>query len=173
MPQEYHLPQQLRSRLATPLGRLFTKSEIDSGSLSATLSGADLVVTVGDRVTETLARLGRVPDVQIVDGKENRTKRKPPDVTHSTEIAVRNSAATISDEAIKGIREAFRKKRPVRILVEGEEDLLAIPALVFAPDGASVYYGQPGRGIVLVKADRDEKARSRRIMSQMGIPDSP
>jgi uncharacterized protein (UPF0218 family) len=42
--------------------------------------------------------------------------------------------------------------------VEGEEDLAAVPAVIVAPAGASVVYGQPGEGMVLVDADevRDE-----------------
>jgi hypothetical protein len=133
---------------------------------------SSVVVTVGDRVTETLGMMGRVPDVQIVDGRENRVKRRPPDVPSSRTIHVRNPPATITKAAIRGIREAFRVKEPVRVLVSGEEDLLAIPAIVLAPMSAGIFYGQPGVGIVLVRVTRAAKARNRALMARMGAVDA-
>jgi GTP-dependent dephospho-CoA kinase len=126
-------------------------------------------VTVGDRVTETFGKLGRIPDVQLVDGLENRKKRETPDVPYKRQVKVRNPAGTITDEAINGIREAFRGAKPARVLVDGEEDLLAIPVIALAPESAVVFYGQPGEGIVAVKADAETKTRNRTILSEMGI----
>jgi len=47
----------------------------------------------------------------------------------------------------------------VRIVVDGEEDLATLPALVAAPRGSSVVYGQPGDGMVhvaVIEAQTDE-----------------
>ena len=126
------------------------------------------MVTVGDRVTETIGRMGRVPDVQIVDGKENRSRRRLPDVPCSRTIRVKNPAATITDDAIEGIRDALRGRKPARVLVDGEEDLLAIPAVILAPPSATVFYGQPGVGIVLVKVTPASKLRNREYLAKMG-----
>lgn len=126
-----------------------------------------MIVSVGDRVTETLGKLGRVPDVQIVDSRENRREREPPDVPHARSIRVRNPPATITDDAIRGIEEAFRGKKPARVLVDGEEDLLAIPAVVFAPISAIVLYGQPGVGIVIVRVSAASRARNRALLAEM------
>lgn len=143
---------------------------VDSDSFAASVRGAGTVVTVGDKVTETVAGLGRVPDVQIVDGKENRKKRTPPKVKHVVSAKVRNPAGTITMEAMDGIREAFRGRKPARVLVDGEEDLLAIPAVIFAPLGARVYYGQPGEGIVMLKVDAAMKVRNRQLLMRMRAP---
>ncbi len=169
MPREYLLPERLRKTLARPLGRLFTVEEIASGELSDSIARASFVVTVGDKVTETSAKMGRAPDVQIVDGRENRKARKPPVVSHAVLVKVSNPPGTITEEAIGAIRTAFAGKKPARVLVDGEEDLLAIPAVLFAPLGASVYYGQPGEGVVLVRSDSRSKSRSRALMAEMGI----
>ncbi|MDA4120903.1 MAG: GTP-dependent dephospho-CoA kinase family protein [Thaumarchaeota archaeon] len=130
-----------------------------------------MVITVGDRVTETIGGLGRTPDIQVVDGKENRKKREPPDVPYVRLIRVENPAATLTSEAINGVRSAFVGKKPVRVMVEGEEDLMAIPVIAMAPVSAVVFYGQPGEGIVAVKADGRSKSRNRTILSEMGVPE--
>jgi hypothetical protein len=157
----------MRPKLAKPLGKLFDASEIASGSFAKEVDASSVVVTVGDRVTETLGRIGRVPDVQIVDAKENRVKRRPPDVPHSKSIRARNPPGTITEEAIEAIRKAFSCKKPSRVLVEGEEDLLVIPAVILAPASAIVLYGQPGVGIVAVRATSAAKARNRALLARM------
>jgi uncharacterized protein (UPF0218 family) len=151
---------------------LYTRKLIKSGSFAASIREPGLVVTVGDRVTETVAGLGRVPDVQVVDGKENRRERIPPDVSHKVSISVHNPPGTITAEAITGLKQAFKGKKPVRVMVTGEEDLLAIPAQIFAPVGARIYYGQPGEGIVLLRVDRAAKIRGRELLKEMGGPDA-
>ncbi len=169
MPKEYRLPEDLRPKLSKPLGRFFTGEEVKGSSFGKVVSDSPMVITVGDRVTETLGRLGRVPDVQVVDGRENRKERYPPDVTYARKIDVHNPAGTITEEAIAGIREALGGKKPVRVMVDGEEDLLAIPVIALAPVYAVVFYGQPGEGIVVVRADAESKSRNREVLALMGI----
>jgi uncharacterized protein (UPF0218 family) len=171
LPKAHELPKNLRSRLAKPMVRLFSGEELKGTSFVEVAKGSSFVVTVGDRVTQTLGELGRIPDVQVVDSRENRRERAPPDVAFARQIEVRNPAGTVTDEAIDGIREAFRGKKPARVLVEGEEDLLAIPVIALAPDFAVVFYGQPGVGIVVVRVDRESKDRNRAILAEMGIPE--
>ncbi len=169
MQKEYKLPEHLRPRLAKPLGRLFSGEEVKSHSFAKVVSDSAVVVTVGDRVTDTLGGLGRNPEVQVVDSRENRKERALPDVAYARLIGVHNPAGTVTEEAIDGIREAFRGEKPVRVLVNGEEDLLTIPVVALAPVSAVIFYGQPGEGIVVVKADPESKARNRAILAEMGI----
>lgn len=170
MSGQYRLPEHLRSGLAKPMGRLFRREEIESGEFAAALRESAMVVSVGDRVTETLAQLGRSPDVQIVDSRENRKDREPPNAAHDELIRVRNPAGYITTDAIEAIRKAFQGRKPARVLVDGEEDLLAIPAIALAPVSADVFYGQPGEGIVMVRASAEAKARSRELLKEMGVP---
>lgn len=165
----YVLPQGLRPRLAKPLGRLFTAEEAKRKTFADVVSGAMVVITVGDKVTETVYALGRIPDIQVVDGYERRMKRLPPEVPYSRLIKVKNPAGVLTREAIVGVRAAYTGRKPARVLVEGEEDLVAIPVIALAPATAIIFYGQPGVGIVAVKADTRTKARNRAIMAEMGI----
>jgi len=51
--------------------------------------------------------------------------------------------------------------------VEGEEDLLAIPAILESPDKAIIVYGQPSEGLVVVTASPDIKREVREMMNRM------
>jgi len=53
------------------------------------------------------------------------------------------------------------------IVVEGEEDLLALPAVLEAPDQAFVIYGQPLQGIVVIVATASVKAEVEAIIGRM------
>jgi uncharacterized protein (UPF0218 family) len=171
LPKVYKLPESMRPKLAKPIGHLFTPEGMKSPSFERLVREAPMVITVGDKVTETLGKLGRPPDVQVVDGKENRIARDPPDVPYARLIEVENPAGTLTVEAIKGLRAAFEGKKPVRVMVHGEEDLLAIPVIALAPLSAMVFYGQPGEGMVAVKSDARSKSRNRTILAEIGVPE--
>ena len=169
MQRTHKLPEALRATLAKPMGEVFTGEETRGPEFRRLVEGAPMVITVGDRVTQTMGELGRNPDVQIVDGFERRVKREPPDVPYSRLVKVRNPAGALTSGAIDGVRKAFEGKKPVRVLVDGEEDLMAMLAIAMAPVSALVFYGQPGVGIVSVKSNGITKSRSRSMLAKMGI----
>src|SRR2546428_1556582 len=112
------------------MGRFFTPEEVASPQFARSFGDATLVITVGDRVTETLHAMGRTPDVQVVDGRERREERREPDAPFKKLIEVENPAGTLTNLAISATRRSFRETdKPVRISVDGEEDLMTIPAL--------------------------------------------
>jgi hypothetical protein len=165
----YKLPEELRSRLSTPLGRVFSGEEAKGTEFEEVVMKASMAITVGDRVTETLGSLGRIPDIQVVDAVERRAARKEPDVPYARLVRVKNPAGTLTVGAIAGMRKAFVGRKPVRVRVTGEEDLMAMLAIAMAPVSAVVFYGQPGVGVVAVKANSVAKARNRAILARMGI----
>ncbi|MDA4125838.1 MAG: DUF359 domain-containing protein [Thaumarchaeota archaeon] len=165
----FRLPEGMRLKLARPLGRVFRGEEVNSPEFGKLVSESTMVVTVGDRVTDTIGALGRTPEVQVVDGVERRKRREPPKVPYSRLVKVENPAGTLTREAIDGMRKAFGGSKPVRVLVEGEEDLMTILAVAMAPASAVVFYGQPGEGVVVIRADGIAKSRNREILGKMGI----
>ncbi len=169
MRRVYRLPDDLRSKLAQPLGRVFAGEEAGGQEFQTVVRQAPMVVTVGDRVTDTLGALGRTPDVQVIDGVERRARREPPNVPYARMVKVKNPAGTLTQGAIAGMKEAFHGMKPVRVQVEGEEDLMAMLAIAVAPVSAMVFYGQPGVGVVAVKVNAVSKARNRVILAKMGI----
>ncbi len=166
----YRLPEEMRLKLAKPLGRLYAAAELKESEFKRTIDNIPTVATVGDKVTETLWSLGRASEVQIVDGRENRKARRPLEVPYARLIRTRNPPGTITESAIDAIEEAFRGRKPARIQVEGEEDLLAIPTVMLAPLSAGVVYGQPGVGIVLIRVTQAAKARNRAFLTGMSPP---
>ena len=170
MPPKVHpLPEHLRGRLGKPLGELIRESDIRRGVLKRTISETDFVITVGDRVTEALVELGRVPDVHVIDGRERRQNREVPAAPFSSLFKADNPPGTVTDEAVRAIRAAMASDKPARVLVDGEEDLLAIPAIALAPLGANLYYGQPLEGVVLVRVSAQTKKRNLALMHEIGI----
>jgi uncharacterized protein (UPF0218 family) len=59
---------------------------------------------------------------------------------------------------------------PVRIVVSGEEDLLALPLFVMVPNGSVVLYGQPLEGMVIVRIDEKIRWKARDLLYRIGAP---
>lgn len=169
MGRTYRLPEDLRPKLAAPLGVVYSGEEAKGAEFEKLVRTAPMTVTVGDRVTDTLGAMGRTPDIQVVDGVERRTVREVPRVPYARLVRVRNPAGSITASAIAGMKEAFLGSKPVRVQVDGEEDLMAMLAIAMAPVSAMVFYGQPGVGVVAVKANSDAKSRNRALLAKMGI----
>lgn len=157
------LPDAERERFKAPLGPVFTDVE----ALLVEVRGP--LVAVGDVVTYHLERAGRVPDVSVVDGRSQRTPVEPAiaDALGEADAAVENPAATVTAELAEAIAAGLAGAEPTRIRVDGEEDLGVLPAVLAAPLGASVVYGQPGEGMVHVRISTDVKARTRELVRSM------
>ena len=57
-----------------------------------------------------------------------------------------NPQGTITKEAVAAIKEAIDKNEHTHIVVDGEEDLLTLIAVLYAPENSFVVYGQPHTG---------------------------
>jgi len=125
------------------------------------------LVSVGDKISETIIEKGVYPDILIVDNKAMRRPIEPILVDADRTFHLKNPAGTIVDEAWQIIEEAFKQKGRTRILVEGEEDLLTLVAISCAPRGSIVVYGQPNEGIVLTRVTEDMQERVRQIIGEM------
>lgn len=134
-----------------PLGVLLPENQADKSHIEKYLSENSYIISVGDRTTEKMIDFGLIPSLQIIDGQEKREKREPPKLDNATELTVDNPAAEITSESISMIKKAFTLQSPVRIFVNGEEDLLVLPVCVHAPENAVVLYGQPNQGLVIVR----------------------
>jgi len=162
------LQDSLRSELKTPLGPIFTDAD---ALLAAT---GEPLLTVGDVVTYHVLEAGRTPTVALVD---ERTERSAVDPAIAETLAaaegfgtvetVDNPAATLSAPLLTALRTALAGEGTTLIEVDGEEDLATLPAIVLAPPGASVVYGQPGEGMVHAVVDDQLQAEMRTLLSRM------
>lgn len=157
------------ARLKKPFGILLPDAEVTKDKVASAVSGAAKVITVGDATTERLVGFGIVPDVAVVDGKERRYLRSYPESACAREMRCKNPAGVISKEAVDVLQQALAASPPVRVTVDGEEDLLALPIFVMAPDGAVVLYGQPLEGLVVVKITAAKRQEAKDLMDRIGV----
>lgn len=167
------LTQELRDKLKTPYGKLYRgKGEECLRRVVRTLKNPPKIISIGDLTTYYLLKAGVVPDMCLVD---DITMRLPVDreirlgTTHRSfkEVTVRNPAGVITQELMDAIRDNMDSKEPVRIFVEGEEDLAVMPACIYAPVNAVVIYGQPNEGVVVVTVTEEKKQETLSLMQQM------
>jgi uncharacterized protein (UPF0218 family) len=162
-----HLPENLRENLKKPLGQLLKDSEVTKDIVLKNMGQDAFLITVGDATTERMIKLGIVPSLQIVDSLEKRQQRNLPEGMVKTSLSCNNPPAEITDESITSIKQAFDMDKPVRIIVKGEEDLLVLPAVLFAPENSIVMYGQPNEGLVIVKINEGIRNKAKAIMNSM------
>ncbi|MGB9135633.1 MAG: GTP-dependent dephospho-CoA kinase family protein [Candidatus Bathyarchaeia archaeon] len=124
-------------------------------------------IAVGDRVSQDLIASQLFPDVLIVDNRVMRKEIPPISATADKTINVNNPPGTITDEAWHAIETALKSPQRTKITVDGEEDLLTLVAILTAPQGSIVFYGQPHEGIVAVKATAKTKQKVERMVEDM------
>jgi len=162
------LPDDLRDQLKNPLGNLVSDNDPNKENILKKISAESVIITVGDRTTENMLQLGLKPQIQIIDGLEKRSEcAVPADDIINTKLSCKNPPGEITEESIQVIQKAFSSAPPVRITVDGEEDLLVIPACIFAPENSVVMYGQPNEGLVIVTITPEIRAKVQKILDVM------
>ena len=162
----WRLPEALRPELARPFGPVVATEQL------AAAVGTDMVLAVGDVVSLTLKRLGIVPKLFVCDFQTQRSKPDPAFWSElgswgTREIRVHNPPAQLRAAAFQAVRDALADpSAPVRIVVEGEEDLLGIPCFLEAPLGAIVLYGMPGRGVAVVRVTPEVRAMAQGLLDR-------
>ena len=158
------LPAAVREDLREPLGPVVT-------DVDAVLADAgDTIIAVGDVVTYHLLGAGRRPDVALIDERTEReaTTGAVAETIDALDrdVTVPNEPGTLSDPLVAALDDAIHSSDPTVIEVDGEEDLAALPAVLLAPDGATVVYGQPGEGMVHVTVTPDVRATVRDLLER-------
>jgi GTP-dependent dephospho-CoA kinase len=161
------LPENLREDLKKPLGQLLKDSEITKDIILKNIGQNAFLITVGDATTEKMIKFGIIPSLQIVDSLEKRQQRKLPEGVVKTSLSCNNPPAEITDDSITVTKQAFGMDTPVRIIVKGEEDLLVLPVVLYAPENSIVMYGQPNEGLVIVKINEEIRNKAKGIMNSM------
>lgn len=160
------LPDELRAELSKPQGELVSGDEA-ARAAARTKAGGKPVISVGDRVTYELLSRQVVPDVAIIDGKE---MREPVDIVDKSAFRcafnVVNERGTLNLEAVNVVRSALQRA-PSIVIVEGEEDLLGIAAVLAAPNGALVIYGQPSVGVVAIRVSEEKREKFAEFVKRM------
>lgn len=162
MRSKFVLPEKERDTFRQPIGTIST----DMKDVLASLNDKTMLLAVGDIVATTVAQYGRQADINVIDGKTRRNIFISDQAVSFFEMKQRttnNPAGVITREATNSILAAITDYETTHekqlIEVSGEEDLLAIPAILLAPLQTVVLYGQFGVGIVVVKVSEQNKNR--------------
>jgi uncharacterized protein (UPF0218 family) len=170
MPIVYNLTLELRQRLKRPLGILIKGSFIETMNRFKELAREEKptrIIAVGDTVSKNLAKNQIMTQLSIVDNKCMRKRTQPATFKTEKTIHIKNPQATITSEAIAAIQGALQTGESTKIVVDGEEDLLALIAIHEAPPNSLVVYGQPYEGIVVVKVTPEKKMEITEILKTM------
>ncbi len=139
-------------------------------NLPAGRQGAKFIIAVGDVISSNLIEGGRQADISIIDYRVERTPVERKIISPTLET--QNDPGTISQNAVLALKEALNRALSGRrqvIKIIGEEDLLALPAVLLAPLGTIILYGMPaspktasrggpGKGAILAEATEEKKA---------------
>jgi uncharacterized protein (UPF0218 family) len=126
-----------------------------------------IIISVGDIVSIHMIKHGIAMNILIVD---NKTMRKPiqpitVDVDHT--LYAKNPPGAVTDEAWDAIKRAIEQKGRTIVIVDGEEDLLTVVTVLSAPEDALVVYGQPHKGVVVVKVTEETREKMQTIVDAM------
>ena len=161
------LPDSLRDQLKIPLGILLPIDQDNKTNIQKYLSDDSYIITVGDRTTEKMIDFDLIPSLQIIDGLEKRIKRDILKLGSAFELKIDNPASEITLESIKIIKKAFTMNPPIRLTVNGEEDLLVLPVCIHAPENSVILYGQPNKGLVLVQITTEIRNKAQALLDLM------
>ena len=158
------------------MGELIPNSEVLNERFTPIFDTKEWITcTVGDRTTERFSQLGLIVNLQVVDSIEKRASRPPVALDRDTRVIINsvNLPGTISSDSLQKLSEALEMitldKRLVRLEVVGEEDLLVLPIAALYPPKTLIFYGQPNKGLVMVKA-ASAKANALKILNEIGVP---
>lgn len=167
------LPASLRAALQQPMGLVFEGPEDDISQAARRCAthiqnaGYAQIIAIGDIVFKALESVNMKVDVAVID---YRTKRVPLESTVQQSPAnAHNKASLIESAAVAYLNTLIKTSTSeisLQMVVEGEEDLLVLPAVMLAPLRSWVCYGQPGIGMVAVEVTEQTKVSAQALLAQ-------
>src|SRR3989344_4710383 len=148
---------QIRANLKKPFGKIIT--------ITKSTKFEKPLIAVGDVSVKNLLKNRISPNISIADFFVNRRRVfKNLDelgfAQPNADYVVDNKPGQISKDLIETVQKVIKNNKSSQIiLVNGEEDLAFIPALLLSPIPATVVYGQPNKGLVRVDVTPQAKDR--------------
>jgi len=163
------LPNNLRNNLKKPIGQL-----VDEKELLRILKNEKYIISIGDIVTYTILKNKIEPVFCIVDYKTKRGKcsEEIKNIIKSYGkkiISLKNPPGTITDKLWDVIKKSLSNivDKGLVIEVDGEEDLASLAVIFLAPTDATIIYGLPDKGVLVVKPTSKNKKLVKQILDKM------
>lgn len=156
------LPEEAREMLAGVHGRIVRPHDIERSKV---------IITVGDVCSAKCIEAGIRPNLVIVDLKTKRgayEHGKVPEGYRS--VRVKNPAGHLTPELFDAIVNAELDSRSgikTYMIIDGEEDLSAIPLILTFPEGSQIIYGVPDVGMAMLIITREFRERAQRLIESM------
>ena len=169
------LPTWARQILSKPIGILYQGDSLWKNHLH--ILSKKPTVTVGDIVTrDYIKNLGKAPSLAVIDGKTQRTiesgKLSGIDELFDETKEATNLPGTINIWEIRAILSEILPGFPnikTLLKVYGEEDLLVLPILLTLSGhiDLNVLYGQPNKGVVVIRTNPTSRALAEAVTQAM------
>ncbi len=155
--------------LREPFGVLIKEGDVIKEKIYPFIRKSNKIVTVGDTTTEKFVEFGYIPDLSIIDNKEKRImKSKIIEFEVDKIITCENRPGEINMQVIDLIKKLTTMKfNKIQIIIEGEEDLVALPLFMYSPDKWTIFYGQPNAGLVVVEINNTIRKRAKSIFNKV------
>ncbi len=157
MEKTYILPEKLKPKLKKPWGKaIFGNKKEVLKKFERFLKKKKIkkIITVGDFCSKNLPS-----HIKIFDGKIKRRQIKK---ILNFSLKCKNPKGTIQKEVWKILKKAIKENK--NLFVEGEEDLLVIPAVLLAPKNSLVVYGFPQKGICAIEVNKKTKNKIKKLL---------
>ncbi|MCP6719570.1 MAG: DUF359 domain-containing protein [Patescibacteria group bacterium] len=157
--KNFYLPTKLRPELKKVWGKpIFGEKNEVAARYQKIIKEKEFkkIITVGDYCSFTL-----FSDVKIFDGKVKRKRFKG---VLPFSLSCPNPSGTIQADVWPIIKKAINSNE--NIFVEGEEDLLVIPAVLLSENNTAVVYGFPGKGICLINVSVEIKESFKKLLDK-------
>ena len=154
----YFLPEKNRAKLQQAFGEpLYGGTLAVANQYSKFIKGKKYhrIITIGDYCSTHIDS-----DVKIFDRK---VQRKAFTHQHQCAQTIKNAPGTIQKKAWPAVKFAIKNK--VNLCVDGEEDLLVIPAVLQSRSKNLVIYGLPNQGICLIETSPQIKKEFRAFLA--------
>lgn len=166
--------------LRKPLGEVINYNQVEKRKIIELREATSKFITVGDTTTAQVVSFDVVPEVSVVDGFEKRSAAKMSVSKLKSmitalldkeliEYSCTNRAGTLSLEVLRVIFRALMSHDPVLVRVKGEEDLITLPLVAYAPTDSRILYGQPSQGIVVVRVENRIQETAKHLMRRIGF----
>jgi len=158
----YFLPKDLRKELRKIWGLpLFGSKKVVAKKFKKICQEKKFkkIITVGDYCSLYLSS-----DVKIFDGRIKRKENKLAAKLLKGKLNSDNPSGTIQKEVWPVIKKAIKNKK--NVFINGEEDLLVIPAVLLSPSKTAVVYGFSPKGICLIEVSPKIKKELKELLKR-------
>lgn len=161
-PQKLILPAESRRYFQQPFAKVVTKVKHQPRFMT---------ISVGDIATMALLKQNIKLNLAIVDLKTKRQRLfdNLESLGLRPGLTATNPPGTITQDLVKKLLACFHQQQTT-LLINGEEDLTVLPAILLSPLKTTIFYGQPDMGMVKIFVTESTKQKALDLLKKFTAP---